>query len=342
MKKKEKVKASKNSFALLQKARKKVQEKLKNTEYEEDVESMKDFKLDKQMLKQTAGDFDLPEMITPLGRFRKGFIGKAIRIILNKYYWLLRNSLRRAFEEQDRFNKQTNRRLSDIERQDWLVDFNYAGFEEKFYANKDTDSVIKAKQRGYLNYFKPNDKVLDVGCGFGFFLELLEGKGIHAVGVDTDRISRDIARKKGLKVELGRVPGYLNKFSNESFDGITCLQVIEHLRNRDLTEFISLSSKKLKKGGYLVLETPNIENLGILSHTFYRDLTHLRPIHPDTLKFILETVGFDVEDTIYSSNIPEDQKLKHIQGQKEYNENIDKLNKLLYGPQDVAIVARKK
>ncbi len=50
-------------------------------------------------------------------------------------------------------------------------------------------------------------------------------------------------------------------------------------------------AEKLAEGGVLVLETPNPESLVAGSVNFHRDLTHVRPIHPDTLAFLCRERG---------------------------------------------------
>ena len=48
----------------------------------------------------------------------------------------------------------------------------------------------------------------------------------------------------------------------------------------------------LKSGGMIIFETPNPANILVSSYDFYRDPSHIKPLHPDTLHFIAESRGF--------------------------------------------------
>jgi O-antigen chain-terminating methyltransferase len=81
---------------------------------------------------------------------------------------------------------------------------------------------------------------------------------------------------------------------------------------------------------------------------FYLDPTHKRPIHSDYIEFLLEKNGFGEIKFVFHSPVID--RLKKIENKtttnteevKRLNENIDKLNDLLFGPQDYAIIARKR
>ena len=82
------------------------------------------------------------------------------------------------------------------------------------------------------------------------------------------------------------------------------------------------------------------------------DLSHVKPIHPETIKFLMESVGFrDVEFKFFSP-YPDEDKLETFEvgdgiddvGRRQLeviNANIDKLNGLLYGYQDSAVIGKK-
>ena len=92
--------------------------------------------------------------------------------------------------------------------------------------------------------------------------------------------------------------------------------------------------------GILILETPNPESLVAGSINFHRDLTHVRPIHPDTLAFLAESAGFSNVEIRRLSPVPEDERLP-TPGDGRLDAVVEQLNELLYGYQDYAVVARK-
>ncbi|OIP97082.1 hypothetical protein AUK40_04095 [Candidatus Wirthbacteria bacterium CG2_30_54_11] len=219
---------------------------------------------------------------------------------------------------------------------------NYLEFENRF---RGQETTLYEDQKRYLPYLTGSTQVLDIGCGRGELLKLLRENGIGVKGIDIDRDMIEYCQKDGLDVELVDANTYLEKVKNSSLDGIIALQVVEHLHNKYLIEFIRLAYQKLKKGGCIILETPNPQNLGVFVNSFYLDLSHQKPVHPKTLGFILETEGFSSIETNYYSLAPSDTMLKHVPGgtagSELLNQNVDKLNNVLFGYQDYAIIARK-
>jgi O-antigen chain-terminating methyltransferase len=81
---------------------------------------------------------------------------------------------------------------------------------------------------------------------------------------------------------------------------------------------------------------------------YNRDLTHERPLHPETLGFLAAGAGFSdvrvelrspVEASARLQAVPPDGVPQRVA--EVLNENIAQLNALLYGPQDYALLARR-
>ena len=106
----------------------------------------------------------------------------------------------------------------------------------------------------YFDMLKKPKTILDIGFGWGAFLEFLP-KEVESFGIDNNKIFVKYGEKKGLKVKLGNA----NKleFKNEKFDAILSDCVIEHLDNR--YEVIKEWSRVLKKGGRALIIFPNIK-----------------------------------------------------------------------------------
>jgi 2-polyprenyl-3-methyl-5-hydroxy-6-metoxy-1,4-benzoquinol methylase len=104
---------------------------------------------------------------------------------------------------------------------------------------------------------RKTNRLLDVGCGIGYFLEVAKSRGWEVYGTEyTDEAIR-ICQSKGIQMHQG----VLNpqNYSLESFDVITSFEVIEHINtpNTELSNIISL----LRKGGYFYVTTPNFNSL---------------------------------------------------------------------------------
>jgi len=227
-------------------------------------------------------------------------------------------------------------------------DMNFFVFEEKF---RGTREDIKGKQLKFLEYSKGCKNVLDIGCGRGEFLEILKENGINAKGIDVNEDMVGYCQSKGLNVEKADAIEYLDKIEDKSLDSIFLDQVVEHLEPKYLIKLLELCYKKLKFGYYIVIETVNPLSLTSFAN-FYLDLSHKKPIHPETLKFLSESAGFREIEVKFFSPIPDEYQLKKVEISENteenerkrievYNYNINKLNKTLFGHQDYAVIGKK-
>ena len=217
--------------------------------------------------------------------------------------------------------------------------FDYFLFEE-YHRGK--ESLIKDRQRLYLRYFEGKEPVWDLGCGRGEFLELLRESGIAAQGVESSPDAFHLCKEKGLNVTQTDLFEFLERAGGESAGGIFSAQVIEHLPVELQLQFVDLCYSKLKRGSALVLETINPECLFALVRNFYLDPTHMRPVHPEMLRFAMETKGFcrievrfsgPVEGKyLESPNWPSDSQ------NDEMTKAVMALNHFAFGFQDYAIV----
>jgi 2-polyprenyl-3-methyl-5-hydroxy-6-metoxy-1,4-benzoquinol methylase len=226
-------------------------------------------------------------------------------------------------------------------------DINYYEFEERFRGPRES---ILQHQTGFINYFANCTNVLDIGCGRGEFLELAKDKGIIARGIDVDKDMIDFCKSKGLNVELKDAIKALEEIEDKSLDGIFISQVVEHLSPNYLINMLNLCNMKMKYGSYIIVETVNPLSLFSFAN-FYIDLSHVKPVHPETLKFLVDMAGFRDVETKFSSPVPPEmrlQKLPNLDNQDEEtpmieicNQNIDMINNALYGAQDYAIIGKK-
>lgn len=164
-------------------------------------------------------------------------------------------------------------------KKDKSTDFAYADFENLYRGSED---FIHNRMKFYENYFEPGSKVLDVGCGRGELLTVLKNQKIDASGIEPDLSMFEVAKNSDLNVEN---IGWQEKFaqsSSGSLDGIVLIQVIEHLNPDTFLEFMLEANRILKTGGQLIIETVNPHSPAALK-TFWLDLTHTRPIFPESI-----------------------------------------------------------
>lgn len=130
------------------------------------------------------------------------------------------------------------------------------------------ERVIRAQSKHILKQlskcFPAAKTVCDVGSGFGFFLDEAKKRGYKVVGIEP---SKPLARNSTKKFKLSIFPGTLTEYhksEKKQYDIVTCIHVIEHVRNPK--QFIASLLQLVKPGGLLYLETPNSD-----SHLLYAE-----------------------------------------------------------------------
>ncbi|EKQ50537.1 MULTISPECIES: methyltransferase domain-containing protein [unclassified Clostridium] len=194
--------------------------------------------------------------------------------------------------------------ISQKEESNDIIDLDefYVKFEDKF---RGSEELISKRLNIYIDKIKQNFnsegnvKLLDLGCGRGEWINKLIANGFsNVIGVDLNSTMIEECKEKGLNVVYGNAIDYLKLQPDDSIDFISGFQIIEHLDFQEKMQLIKQSYRVLKKEGILLLETPNPENVLVGSCSFYIDLTHKNPVHPETLKFSMEEMGFGKTEII--------------------------------------------
>jgi O-antigen chain-terminating methyltransferase len=221
----------------------------------------------------------------------------------------------------------------------------YVGFEDQFRGSQED---IRRRVTEYLPVFEGAADVLDVGCGRGEFLALLRDQGIRARGIDINGAMIDVCREQGLEAQEADALGYLRVQPDASLGGLFAAQVIEHLEPRYLTALLDAAFQKLRPGAPIVLETINPACWFAFFESYIRDITHVRPIHPETLQYLLVASGFQRVEIRYRAPYPERDKLQPIapnatlgDSVETLNANVERLNRLLFTWLDYAAIGRR-
>jgi len=138
----------------------------------------------------------------------------------------------------------------------------------------------------------PRDAViLEIGCGPGYFLEYLAGKGFGAArGVDISVEQVALARERGVAAEVRDVYEELRS-RRDQLDLIVALDVVEHFSKDENLRLFAAMRDALRPGGLLLLQTPNGEAL-MPGPNIHGDLTHLTIFTANSLGQILRRTGF--------------------------------------------------
>lgn len=188
-------------------------------------------------------------------------------------------------------------------------DYKYVGFEDAF---RGSDAVVAERVGAYVPLFAGRANVLDIGCGRGELLAALRTAGIDARGIDTNAEMAGAARARGLDARQADALGYLTALPEASLGGLIATQVIEHLEPSYLMRVLDAAARVLQPGAPIVLETINPACWLAFFSSYIRDFTHVRPVHPETLQYLLRASGFSRVTIQYSAPVPDHMKMTTI------------------------------
>jgi SAM-dependent methyltransferase len=189
------------------------------------------------------------------------------------------------------------------------ADYRYVAFEDEFRGSID---AIEERLRAYVPIFAGRTHVLDIGCGRGELLAALLDAGIPARGIDASAAMVDASRERGLDATPADALAYVAQLPEASLGGIVATQVIEHLEPNYLMRLIDAAARALRPKSPIVLETINPACWLAFFSSYLRDLTHVRPVHPETLQFLLRASGFERVEIQYRAPVPSHVKMKSI------------------------------
>lgn len=165
-------------------------------------------------------------------------------------------------------------------------DFN-TGLDPRRYRN---EMVLE-----FGEFIKKDFKILDLGCGAGFFLKILENEGcrdIYGVEIDTPQFMEASKILKHTKILNKGVMEFLTE-TKEKFDVIFILDVLEHMAKEQIIPLLMLVNKSLNDKGVLILKTPNADSSILSSRMRYLDFTHELSFNENSIKMVLKEAGFE-------------------------------------------------
>lgn len=176
--------------------------------------------------------------------------------------------------------------------------FSYA-VESKYL--KKTYGYYLKRALGILS--KNNLKLLDIGCGNGFFLEEAKAMGIKAVfGIEPSKAAVEKAQKnlrKNIKNDILKPDLFKEKF----FDIICCFHTLDHIT--DPNTFLKITFNLLKKGGLALFVVHNTDGLSVKlfgEKSAIFDIEHIYLFNPKSLRSIFSKNGFIVESVFDIKN----------------------------------------
>jgi O-antigen chain-terminating methyltransferase len=181
----------------------------------------------------------------------------------------------------------------------------------------------------------PNPAVIDIGCGRGEWLRLLQEQTLSGLGIDSNESMVERCLELGVAAKQADGLTYLRSLPENSVVAITGFHIIEHVPFVELFYLFDEAYRVLLPGGLIIFETPNPENILVGSHTFYHDPSHRNPITPTFVRFLANFLGFTDIEIRRLHPYPKDAMVKGIDPLTE------RVNGHLCGPQDFSILAQK-
>jgi len=172
---------------------------------------------------------------------------------------------------------------------------------EKSILSYDKNRKYRIKRFGLerikiLKNYKKKGKLLDFGCGTGWFLEGAKDH-FESFGVEySDSIRKWLFEKFNIKTFKT-----LNSIKSEKFDIITAFDVIEHVP--DPLDLLNNLKKKLKKNGIILIYTPNFDSLGFnylsLNNNLLCPPNHLFYFNKKSFDFMCKKTNLKIVETQY-------------------------------------------
>jgi 2-polyprenyl-3-methyl-5-hydroxy-6-metoxy-1,4-benzoquinol methylase len=171
------------------------------------------------------------------------------------------------------------------------LDNHYKNYGSNFYCSELT---IKRYNEilDKMESFRKTGRLLDIGCGIGFFLDVAKKRGWEVYGTEYSERLIGLLREKGITIHEG--PLNSKNYEEGFFDVVTSFEVIEHINNP--TNEINQIGKLIRKGGLVYITTPNFNSLLRkrlkIQYNVINYPEHLSYYTPSTMNHLFSSNGF--------------------------------------------------
>lgn len=157
------------------------------------------------------------------------------------------------------------------------------------------EAVVSSLSEHFCDAYKPNSKVLDIGCGSGRDLAVLHKLGHQCFGIDPTpefvEIAQRVHPELSDRIVQGSLPEMTPPFGGE-FDGVLCSAVLMHIGVDQLHLAASSIKSCLKIGGRLLYSVPS-KRLDVVSDNRDANGRLFIPDQSGRLQGIFEGLGFE-------------------------------------------------
>ncbi len=185
-------------------------------------------------------------------------------------------------------------------------------FEKEYFKERSKTRSFKNMETMEKAYFprvlecvdlKKDEKILDIGCAFGYFLKLCDRFGCYTCGVDISKYAIERARlQTKASLYVHDIENGLSMFSSGTYDLVVLFDIIEHLNNP--TYVMEEVYRVLKMNGNVIITTPNLNAVDRSVKRLLRkgkgwygfaDKTHRHLYTSKSLKRLVTQTGFKIK-----------------------------------------------
>jgi 2-polyprenyl-3-methyl-5-hydroxy-6-metoxy-1,4-benzoquinol methylase len=154
------------------------------------------------------------------------------------------------------------------------------------------------------NLSEKNNRLLDVGCGDGHFLEVAQARGWEVYGTEYDEVAVAVCARKGIRMQQGSLSA--DHYELAMFDVVCSFEVMEHIQH--IRAEAAAMATVLRQGGLAYITTPNFDALsrrllkGNWNVIEYPE--HLTYFTPATLAKLMEINGFGTQKILTTGISP--------------------------------------
>jgi len=158
-------------------------------------------------------------------------------------------------------------------------------------------------------YLKKDNKILDIGCGYGAWLYTFERMGLLAYGIDLSQKRVEQCKEYGLNALVCDITKE-DPFDKESFDIVFVNHVFEHLEKEDRTKVMKSIYNWLRPNGVVISITPHnqdLEDSAVVCPECGNKFNwqgHVNSFKQGELKLELESSGFKTLEEFVIMSLP--------------------------------------
>jgi SAM-dependent methyltransferase len=171
-----------------------------------------------------------------------------------------------------------------------LKELHVWGTDDASLGTHEVDGLSRSFLAKYIQTLEPGDAVLDIGCGEGKVLRLLQETKHRCLGIDLNEELVGAARKAGLPAEQMDVMTALERYGND-YNVFCMLDFVEHIPIELLFQILTKIASK--PGAKVWIQTPNLDSLIGIKFWFHMP-SHVSPLHPFVLRGILRRYNLDI------------------------------------------------